>query len=58
MDMHHDSLVTMGSSKVQQGGGKESRSARGRGTGHMDLVEELDWLDEDKDDEVVWIESS
>ena len=31
----------------------KSRSARGDGTGHMDPVDKLNWLDEENKEEVV-----
>ena len=39
--------------KVRQEGGEESRSASRGGTGRTDLVEEVEWLDdEDEEDRV------
>ena len=39
--------------KVRREGGEESRSASRGGTGWTDLVEEVDWLDdEDEEDRV------
>ena len=39
--------------KVCQGGGEESRSASGGGTGRTDLVEEVEWLDEENEEDRV-----
>ena len=38
---------------MQQEGKDESQSARGDGTGHMDLVDMLDWLNKKDENEVV-----
>ena len=41
--------------KVYRRGGKESLPAKGGGTGQMDPIEELDWLDEEDEEEVVQV---
>lgn len=38
---------------MQQGGGEKSQSIRRGGTEHTDPVDEVEWLDEDDDNEVV-----
>ena len=39
--------------KVCQGGGEESLSASGGGTRRTDLVEEVEWLDEEDEEDRV-----
>ena len=39
--------------KVCREGGEESRSTSGGGTGRTDLVEEVEWLDEEDEEDKV-----
>ena len=39
--------------KVHREGGEESQSASGGGTGQTDLVEEVEWLDEENEEDRV-----
>ena len=48
--------VQQKSQKVWRGGGEESLSAKGGGTGWMNLVKELDQLDKEDEEDMVWIE--
>ena len=41
--------------KVHRGGGEESLSASGGGTGWTDLVEEVEWLDEEDEEDRVQV---
>ena len=48
--------VQQKSQKVWRGRGEESLSAKGGGTGWMNLVKELDQLDKEDEEDMVWIE--
>ena len=39
--------------KVRRDGGEESRSASGGGIGQTDLVEEVEWLDDEEEEDKV-----
>ena len=41
--------------KVHQGGGEESLSANGGGTGQIDSVEEMEWLNKEDEKDKVWV---